>query len=76
MDEWNGLQTHMRDAGCDEQSILRAKAFFTAGAWEELTRCLRFCRCEQMDALHERQRQLDRLDLLIRQTQNKCKGVS
>ena len=75
MDEWNGLQAHMLDAGCDDQSIQRAKTLYAVGAWEELTRCLRFCRCEQMDALHERQLQLDRLDLLIRQTQNKCKGV-
>ena len=39
-------------------------------AAEELLRCLRLCRSEQLEALHEKQKQLDRLDSLIRRTQN------
>ena len=71
MDDLTGLQTHLRDAGCDEQTIARAEALYASGAWAELNRCLRLCRCAQLDALHQRQKQLDRLDLLIRQTQNR-----
>ncbi len=71
MDDWNRLQTHLRDAGCDEQTISRAEGLYAAGAWAELNRCLRLCRCAQLEALHLRQKQLDRLDLLIRQTQNR-----
>ena len=69
VDEQIQLRCRMEDAGCDEGSILRAEALWAAGAREELIRCLRLCRCEQLDALHEKQRQLDRLDLLIRNTQ-------
>ena len=69
MDDWISLRSGMEDAGCDRQSIERAEAFYDLGAKDELIRCLRSCRCEQLDALHEKQKQLDRLDLLIRKTQ-------
>ncbi len=63
-------RSFMADAGCDERSIAKAEALLASGAREELIRCLRRCRCEQLDALHEKQKQLDRLDLLIRKTKN------
>ena len=69
MDEWTQLRIRMADAGCDENSIQRAGVLYTSGAREELIRCLRCCRSEQLDALHEKQKQLDRLDLLIRRAQ-------
>ena len=69
MDERSLLRGCMEDAGCDRQSIERAEALYALGAKDELVRCLRSCRCEQLDALHEKQKQLDRLDLLIRKTQ-------
>lgn len=71
MDERTSLRSCMKDAGCDEQSIQRAESLLTLGAREELIRCLRSCRCEQLDVLHEKQKQLDRLDLLIRRTQRR-----
>lgn len=71
MDDFNRLQTHLQDAGCDARTISQAEQLYAAGAWAELNRCLRLCRSAQLDALHVRQRQLDRLDLLIRQTQNR-----
>ena len=70
MDEWTQLRCTMEDAGCDERSIAKAEALYASGAQDELIRCLRSCRCEQLDALHEKQKQLDRLDLLIRKAQN------
>ncbi len=69
MDERTSLRQSMEDAGCAESSIARAEALFTAGEREGLIACLRSCRSEQLDLLHEKQRQLDRLDLLIRRTQ-------
>ncbi len=69
MELWSSLRSRMEEAGCDERSIERAEALCARGARDELIRCLRFCRCEQLDALHERQKQLDRLDLLIRKAQ-------
>ena len=69
MDERNWLRSRMEDAGCDEHSIARAETLYAVGAKEDLIRCLRCCRCDQMDVLHEKQKQLDRLDLLIRKAQ-------
>ena len=69
VDEWTQLRRYMEDAGCGEHSIRKAEALCASGARDELIRCLRLCRCEQLDALHEKQRQLDRLDLLIREAQ-------
>ena len=70
MEEWTQLRCTMEDAGCDERSIAKAEALYASGSQDELIRCLRSCRCEQLDALHEKQKQLDRLDLLIRKAQN------
>ena len=66
MDAWTQLRSRMEDAGCGESSIAKAEALYAAGARDELIRCLRGCRCDQLEALHEKQKQLDRLDLLIR----------
>ena len=71
MDDWTSLRSGMEAAGCGEQAILRAEALCAVGARDELIRCLRGCRCDQLEALHEKQKQLDRLDLLIRKTQNR-----
>lgn len=70
MDDRCRLRDTMEAAGCDTCSIAKAEALQASGAREELIRLLRICRCEQLDALHEKQKQLDRLDLLIRNTQN------
>ena len=39
------------------------------GGPDRLLRQLRKCRCRRMEELHERQRRVDRLDYLIRQTE-------
>ena len=70
MDDRRWLRDTMEAAGCDARSIAKAEALQTSGTREELIRFLRVCRCEQLDALHEKQKQLDRLDLLIHSTQN------
>ena len=71
MDVWTSLRSEMEDAGCAGDSIARAEELIAAGARDELVRCLRRCRCEQIEALHEKQKQLDRLDLLIRRAQQR-----
>ena len=55
-------------------SIARAQALLEAGDREALIRWLRCCRCRQLETLHETQKQLDRLDLLIRKAQQMKKG--
>lgn len=73
MDERISLRRCMQDAGCAEGSIRQAEALLASGDVRELIRCLRTCRCEQLDALHEKQKQLDRLDLLIRKARKEEK---
>ena len=75
MDDWTWLRTLMEEAGCDRQSIRRAETLCELGAGAELLACLRSCRCDQLELLHEKQRQLDRLDLLIRKTQQQIRSA-
>ena len=69
MDDWTSLRSSMQDAGCEESSIRRAEALYGAGARTELIRWLRSCRCRQLEELHEKQKRVDRVDHLIRQTE-------
>ena len=41
------------------------------GRSEDLIRCLRSCRCETLEEIHQKQKQLDRLDMLIRETNHR-----
>ena len=68
MEAWKGICERLKDAGCSAEAISRAESLYEAGAVEELIRCLRACRCDALEELHEKQKQLDRLDLLIRDT--------
>jgi hypothetical protein len=60
----------MTDAGCSEAAIQRAERFYQGGKAEDLIRCLRSCRCDALEEIHEKQKQLDRLDKLIREAKN------
>ena len=60
----------MTDAGCSEAAIQRAERFYLGGKAEDLIRCLRSCRCDALEEIHEKQKQLDRLDKLIREAKN------
>lgn len=71
MDDWASMRECMKDAGCSAAAIERAESCYQSGRAEELVRCLRACRCDALEELHEKQKQLDRLDLLIRDTKNR-----
>ncbi len=71
MEAWKGICECMKDAGCSAEAISRAQGLYEASAVEDLIRCLRACRCDALEELHQRQKQLDRLDLLIRDTRNR-----
>jgi len=71
MVDWTSMRECMADAGCGEASIRRAERFYQNGSAEDLIRCLRSCRCDALEALHEKQKQLDRLDRLIRETKKR-----
>lgn len=58
----------MKDAGCTEEEIRKARRLHEAGDTDALLRYFRICRCSRMEELHESQRKVDCLDYLIRQT--------
>ena len=61
------LKQILQDAGCTEQDVLRILALQEAGRNEDVLCQLRKRRCVCMQQLHEQQRQVDRLDRLIRE---------
>ena len=70
MVDWASMRECMADAGCSEATLRRAEHFYQNGSAEDLIRCLRSCRCDALEEIHEKQKQLDRLDRLIRETKN------
>ncbi|MBR4551596.1 MAG: hypothetical protein IKO13_04840 [Oscillospiraceae bacterium] len=70
MVDWTSMKECMTDAGCSNTAIRRAELLYQNGKSEDLIRCLRSCRCDALEEIHEKQKQLDRLDQLIRRT--KC----
>ena len=67
-DELKKILTNLRDAGCEDGEVEKAKQLYESGDAKALLRYLRICRCNRMEELHESQRKVDCLDFLIRQT--------
>ena len=67
-DELEKILTNLRDAGCEDGEVEKAKQLYESGDAKALLRYLRICRCNRMEELHESQRKVDCLDFLIRQT--------
>ena len=65
MEDWDTVQNCLTDAGCSAAAVHRAEGLYRAGATEDFVRCLRVCRANMLEELHEKQKQLDRLDALI-----------
>ncbi len=61
--------TDMNAAGCSAEDADMVKRIYEAGMEEEISRRLRKCRCRLIEEMHEKQRNVDRLDTLIRKTQ-------
>ena len=71
MVDWMSMKECMTDAGYGDTAIQHAEHLYQNGKSEDLIRCLRSCRCDTLEELHEKQKQLDRLDKLIRETKNR-----
>ena len=56
----------MMAAGCSQADADRVRSMHEAGMDAEIIQCLKKCRCDRMDELHDKQRSVDRLDRLIR----------
>ena len=63
------LALALADAGCQRDVIEQAERLWEAGRREELIRCLRLFRCRLLEELPEKQKRVDRVDHLIRQTE-------
>ena len=65
----NDFGMGLADAGCGQSAIEGAAQLTEAVQTDKLIRHLRRCRCELVDAMHEIQRRVDRMDALIRQAE-------
>ena len=68
-EQLENLTRALTDLGCGETAVRQAEYLLEAGQTDALIRHLRLCRCGLMDAMHESQRRVDRMDYLIRQTE-------
>ena len=68
-EELEKLVSTLSDTGCGQDITETVERLFLAGQLKELVRQLRLYRCSLMDALHESQKRVDRLDYLIRRTE-------
>lgn len=64
------ILTGMEDAGCIGEELAAARRLYGGGSEDEVVLLLRRCRCRRLEELHEGQRNLDRLDKLIRQARS------
>ena len=69
----DAVRRNLLDAGCSEASAAFVERLVRSGRLSDALHELRVIRCELMDALHRSQRRVDRLDHLIRQTEQEIK---
>ena len=65
------LRQQFRDAGCTPEETDLLCRISEEGDPAALYRKLRMVRCRQLEQIHEQQRRLDRLDLLIRNSEQR-----
>lgn len=68
------ILTNLSDAGCGSDELNKAKKLYEVGDGEALIRFFRQCRSNRLEELHASQQKVDRIDFLIRQTENKAIG--
>lgn len=56
----------LEDVGCSRDQAARICSLYKAGSYREILHQLKMQRCALMDAMHESQRKVDRMDFLIR----------
>ena len=61
---------NMTDAGCSSGDIERVRRLHESGFDDDIIRCLRRCRCDLIEELHNSQRRVDCMDHLIRAAEN------
>ena len=66
------LLTGLADAGCRQAEIREAERLLEAGDAAQLKKFMRKCRCSLVDEMHESQRKVDRIDLIIRRAEKEA----
>ena len=61
----------MKASGCSVMDTERVRNMHNIGLDDEIIHCLRKCRSSLMDELRALQRRVDRMDRLIRMTENR-----
>ena len=69
----HAVKNHLLDVGCSEKSAEDVDRLCASGQMDDALHRMKVIRCELMEDLHERQRKLDLLDGLIRQTEKEIK---
>lgn len=74
MTEKEYLTQGLSDAGCSEAVAEAICSLYEAGNYQEMLRQMKKQRCELMDAMHESQKKVDRMDYLIYRQEKQMKG--
>ena len=63
--EIKALIENLTDNGCSREGASRAKALYEAKDMDGLVKYLRKCRCDLVEEMHDSQRKVDRMPMLI-----------
>ena len=63
----------LSDAGCSTETAERIGSLYEAGSYREMLHQMKVQRCVLVDAMHESQRKVDRMDFLIRNQEKQMK---
>ena len=63
----------LSDAGCSTETAERIGSLYEAGSYREMLHQMKVQRCVLIDAMHESQRKVDRMDFLIRNQEKQMK---
>ncbi len=72
-DRLRRLRDDLHEIGCDQAEIADAERLIQAGDDEALIKHLRKCRCSLLEEMHACGRRIDRMDQLIRRSEQIAK---
>ena len=73
MSEKKQLIQGLSDAGCSTETAERINRLCEAGCYDEALHQMKVQRCVLIEAMHESQRRVDRMDFLIRNQEKQRK---
>ncbi len=70
------VKNHLLDVGCSEKAAEDVDRLCAGGKLDDALHQMKVIRCDLVEDLHEKQRKLDHLDCLIRQTEKEIKTIT